>query len=159
MQNSLQRQNGNGSLVSWLAAGFVLLVVGAALFPYGLIPFGRIFSIWPELGHGLYHVFASWPAHVVGHGLIFMVMGTAVLLRFPSLLQRPKVYLALMLGLGILQEFFQIVGFKHRALVFDDVFDVFVDVAGALIAFLLLRLLWKKSVSSAYSNQNKEVTS
>jgi glycopeptide antibiotics resistance protein len=159
MQNSFQRQNSNRSLGRWLAAGFVLLVVGAALFPYGLIPFGRIFSIWPELGHGLYHVFASWPAHVAGHGLIFMVMGTAVLLRFPSLLQRPKVYLALMLLLGILQEFFQIVGFKHRALVFDDIFDVFVDVAGALIAFLLLRLLRNMSVSSFSPRTTTEVTS
>lgn len=54
-----------------------------------------------------------------------------------------------MLALGVLQEFFQIVGFKHRAIIFDDIFDVVVDLTGALVAFLLLRLVWKLAAERA----------
>ena len=146
MQSSLQRQNILRLNPRWLLSGLMLLV-GVALFPYGLIPFGRIFSFSPGLFHILRIVFNSGLAHVIGHATIFMVIGTAVLLRFPNLLQRPKVYLGMMLVLGILQEFFQIVGFKHRAIVFDDIFDVFVDLGGALVAFLLLKLVWKISMT------------
>lgn len=157
MQNSLQRQNNFKLNSRWLLAG-LLLLVGAALFPYGLIPFGRILSFSPALRHEVYHLFATWQAHVIGHAAIFFVIGTAVLLRFPSLLRRPKLYFSLMLVLGILQEFFQIVGFKHRAIVFDDIFDVAVDLAGALAAFLLLRLVWQISAFVS-AKQGKEVTS
>ncbi|MBE2223092.1 MAG: hypothetical protein IAF02_16235 [Anaerolineae bacterium] len=148
MQNSLQQQDSFKFNAQWLLMGLMLLV-GVALFPYGLIPFDRLLSFSPTLLHGLYHLFASWQAHVVGHASIFMVIGTAVLLRFPSLLQRPKFYFGMMLVLGVLQEFFQIVGFKHRAIVFDDIFDVFVDVTGALTVFLLLRLFGRISASVA----------
>jgi hypothetical protein len=152
MQNSLQRQNNFKFNSRWFLGG-LLLLVGVALFPYGLIPFGHIFSFSPALRDELYLLSASWQVHVVGHAMIFMMMGTAVLLRFPSLLYRPKVYFGLMAGLGILQEFFQIVGFKHRGLVFDDFFDICVDVTGALIIFLLLRFIVKISVAQ----KSKEV--
>lgn len=145
MQNSLQRQNDNVSLIRWMLAGVLLVVVGIALFPYGLVPFDRILSFSPDLMDSFYRLSNTWQAHVVGHAAIFMVMGTAVLLRFPVLLRRPKVYFGLMLVLGVLQEFFQIVGFKHRGLIFDDMFDVFVDLTGALIVFLVLRLIFKIS--------------
>ena len=157
MQNSLQRQNNFKFNSRWFLAG-LLLLVSVALFPYGLIPFDRLLSFSPAFRHGFYQFSATWQAHVVGHAAIFFVMGTAVLLRFPSLLQRPKVYLTMMVMLGIMQEFFQIVGFKHRAIVFDDIFDVFVDVGGALVAFLLLRLIlnisasvWMKKVDEVVS--------
>lgn len=157
MQNSLQRQNNYKLNSRWLLAG-LLLLVGVALFPYGLIPFDRIFSFSPNLGHTFYHISSTWQAHVVGHATIFFVIGTAVLLRFSSLLQRPKFYFSMMLVLGVLQEFFQIVGFKHRAIVFDDIFDVFVDLTGALVAFLLMRLVWKISASVAAKKSNEVVS-
>ena len=144
MQNSLQQKNNFKLNPSWLLAG-LLLLVGVGLFPYGLIPFDRLLSFSPTLRYEVYLLFSAWQAHVVGHAAIFMMMGTAVLLRFSSLLYRPKLYFGLMVTLGILQEFFQIVGFKHRGLVFDDVFDVFVDLTGALIVFLLLRFIFKIS--------------
>ena len=142
MQDSFQRKEGFNFYPRWLLVG-LLLLVGIALFPYGLIPFGHIFSFSPALRDEIYLLSASWQAHVVGHGAIFFVMGTVVLLRFSSLLHRPKLYFGLMVALGVLQEFLQIVGFKHRGLVFDDIFDVFVDLGGALIAFLLLRRILK----------------
>ena len=144
MQNSLQQQNNFKLNSRWLLVG-LLILVGVALFPYGLIPFDRLLSFSPTLRHDFYHLSATWQAHVVGHAAIFFVIGMAVLLRFSSLLYRPKLYFGLMVTLGILQEFFQIIGFKHRGLVFDDFFDVFVDLTGALIVFLLLRLIVKIS--------------
>lgn len=156
MQNSYQRQNNWKLNSQWLLAG-LLLLVGAALFPYGLIPFDRLLSFSPALRHEIYHLFAAWQAHVVGHAAIFMVIGTAVLLRFPSLLQRPKSYVGLMLALGVLQEFFQIVGFKHRPIVFDDIFDVLVDLTGALLVFMALRLASKIWASLA-AKKSKEVS-
>lgn len=149
MHTSLQRRNDTVSLLHWLLVGMLLLVVGVALFPYGLVPFDRILSFSPDLMDSFYWLSNTWQAHVVGHSAIFMVMGTAVLLRFPSLLNRPKFYFGLMLVLGVLQEFFQIVGFKHRAIVFDDIFDVCVDLTGALLVFLLLSLVKKIAASSA----------
>jgi hypothetical protein len=144
MQNSLQRQNNFKFNSRWFLAG-LLLLVSVALFPYGLIPFDRLLSFSPAFRHGFYQFSATWQAHVVGHAAIFFMMGTAVLLRFSSLLYRPKLYFGLMVTLGILQEFFQIIGFKHRGLVFDDFFDVFVDLTGALIVFLLMRFIVKIS--------------
>ena len=157
MQNSLQRQNNFKLNSRWLLAG-LLLLVGAALFPYGLIPFGRILSFSPALRHEMYHLFATWQAHVIGHAALFFVLGTAVLLAFPALLKRPKLYFGIILLLGVLQEFFQIVGFKHRGVVFDDIFDVAVDLTGAFVAFLLLRL-YQKSMASLAANKVNEVIS
>lgn len=142
MQNSLQRQNNFKLNSRWLLAG-LLFLVGVALFPYGLIPFDRIFSFFPDFGRTFDQISSSWQAHVVGHATIFTVIGTAVLLCFPNLFTRPKLYFGMMMLLGILQEFFQIVGFKHRGIVFDDMFDVFVDLGGALIAFLLVYFFLK----------------
>jgi glycopeptide antibiotics resistance protein len=154
MQNSLQSQNNLKLNPRWLLVG-LLPLVGVALFPYGLIPFGRILSFSPKLEHEIYHLIASSQAHVVGHATIFFVIGTAVLLSFSSLLQRPKLYFSIILVLGILQEFLQIIGFKHRGIVFDDIFDVFVDLTGALAAFLLLRLVWRISASVAAKKSNE----
>jgi glycopeptide antibiotics resistance protein len=150
MQNSLQQKNDFKLNPRWLLAG-LLVLIGAALFPYGLIPLDRILSFSPEVSIFVERILSSWQAHVIGHAAIFMMMGTAVLLRFPSLLNRPKIYLGIMFVLGVLQEFFQIVGFKHRAIVFDDIFDVFVDIIGALIAFFVLRLILKIIASSTSS--------
>ena len=52
MQNNLQRQFGIGLNTHWLLAG-LLILVGVALFPDGLIPFGRFFSFSPDLKQAL----------------------------------------------------------------------------------------------------------
>jgi glycopeptide antibiotics resistance protein len=152
MQESLQQRTGIRFNSRWWLGG-VLVLVGIALFPYGLIPFGRILSLFPEFHQAARQVYATWYAHVVGHALIFVIIGTAVLLSFPSLSQRPKLYLSLMAVLGVMQEFFQLVGFKHRTPVFDDLFDVFVDFSGAIIAFFLVRLMLKLASSFTLSQE------
>lgn len=120
----------------------LLLLVGAALFPYGLI--GETLP-W---ANGALDQFSSLTAHVVGHAGLFMMLGTAVLLTFPRLRTRPRLYLGAMLLLGVLQELLQIAGFKHRALVFDDFFDVGVDVLAALFVWFIVKT-WR----SAHANR------
>jgi len=116
----------------WLLPG-LLLLVGAALFPYGLI--GEMLP-W---ANGLFDRFSSLTAHVVGHAGLFMLLGTAVLITFPRLRTYPRLYLGAMLLLGGLQEVLQLVGFKHRSLMFDDFFDVGVDVLAALLVWLIFK--------------------
>jgi len=116
----------------WLPLG-LLLLVGAALFPYGLVE-----EMLPWM-NGLFARFNSVTAHVVGHMGLFALVGTAVLLAFPHLLKQPRLYLGGMLLLGILQEVLQIVGFKHRLPVFDDFFDVGVDVFAALLVWFMFK--------------------
>lgn len=117
----------------WLLPG-LLLLVGAALFPYGLIG-----EALPWVNGLFFNRFSSLAAHVVGHMGLFALVGTAVLLTFPRLLTQPRVYLGVMLLLGVLQEALQIIGFKHRGLVFDDFFDVGVDMLAALLVWLIVK--------------------
>ncbi len=147
MGNSFPQQEQEGSfpVTRWLVIGIAVVLVGLALIPYGWFPFWKIFKYAPELGWRIEMLFDSDAAHVIGHMSIFMMIGTAVLLWFPSLIYRPKVYLSIIFVLGFLQEFFQLIGFKHRAVVFDDFFDVFVDVVGALLALLVVRFVMKRS--------------
>ena len=117
----------------WLPLG-LLLLVGAALFPYGLLG-----EALPWVNGLFFDRFSSLAAHVVGHMGLFALVGTAVLLTFPRLLAHPRLYLGGMLLLGVLQEALQIIGVKHRALVFDDFFDVGVDMAAALLVWVVVR--------------------
>jgi len=117
----------------WLLPG-LLLLVGAALFPYGLLG-----ELLPWTNVLFFDRFSSLAAHVVGHAGLFVLVGTAVLLTFPRLHTHPWLYLGGMLLLGGLQEVLQIVGFKHRAPVFDDFFDVGVDVLAALLVWLVFK--------------------
>lgn len=117
----------------WLPLG-LLLLVGAALFPYGLIG-----EALPWVNGLFFDRFSSLAAHVIGHMGLFALVGTAVLFTFPRLLNHPRLYLGGMLLLGVLQEFFQIVGFKHRFLVFDDFFDVGVDMLAALLVWFIVK--------------------
>ena len=117
----------------WLPVG-LLLLVGAALFPYGLLG-----EALPWVNGLFFDRFSSLAAHVVGHMGLFALVGTAVLLTFPRLLAHPRGYLGVMLLLGILQEAFQIIGFKHRGLVFDDFFDVGVDMLAAVLVWMIVK--------------------
>ncbi|MBP6471661.1 MAG: hypothetical protein KBE23_22085 [Chloroflexi bacterium] len=117
----------------WLLPG-LLLLLAAALFPYGLIG-----EALPWVNGLFFDRFSSLAAHVVGHMGLFALVGTAVLLTFPRLLTHPRIYLGVMLLLGVLQEAFQIIGFKHRGLVFDDFFDVGVDMLAALLVWLIVK--------------------
>ncbi len=81
---------------------------------------------------------------MAGHVGLFMLLGTAVLLIFPRMQQRrtrsgfgPFLYFSLMAGMGMVQEFLQIVSFKHRPVAANDLFDLVVDLLAAGIVFIV----------------------
>src|SRR5207253_1407645 len=104
-----------------------------------LFPFGWLGEVWPAFGQVLGGVFAGDGRHAVGHTVLFILLGLAVLGIWPALRGRPGPYLALLLLAGIGQEAFQLL-YKQRPLVYDDFRDLAVDLTAALAAFLALRL-------------------
>jgi hypothetical protein len=116
---------------SRLLAGLAGLVV-VVLFPYGWLA-----ENWPIFDRFTGFIFGSEAAHVAGHVGLFMLLGTAVLLIFPRLKQRPYLYFSLMAGMGMVQEFLQIVSFKHRPVAANDLFDLVVDLLAAGIVFIV----------------------
>lgn len=123
---------------SWLLAGLVGLVA-AALFPYGWLA-----THWPTFDRFAGFIFGSEAAHVAGHVGLFVLLGTAVLLIFPGWRQRrtrsgfgPFLYFGLMAVIGFIQEFLQIVSFKHRPIAANDLFDLTVDLLAAGVVFVV----------------------
>ena len=126
----------------WLLPG-ILMLIGLAMFPYGWLA-----ELWPRFGHIFDHLFASELSHIIGHLVIFGGLGMAVLLIFPQLRKRPWLYLGLILGLGMVQEFMQLASFKHRLFSGPELFDLGVDLFGAGLAWLV--------VSRHFSVSNKQ---
>lgn len=118
---------------SWLLAGLVGLVA-AALFPYGWLA-----THWPTFDRFTGFIFGSEAAHVAGHVGLFALLGTAVLLIFPSWRRRPSLYFGLIIVIGIVQEFLQIVSFKHRPIAANDLFDLAVDLLAAGVVFVVFQ--------------------
>lgn len=159
MRNSFQPQEKEESsfpITRLIIVGIVIGLVVLALIPYGWFPFWKIFKYAPALGWRIELLFDSDAAHILGHLTIFIMIGTGVLLWFPSLIYRPRIYLGIMVTIGFLQEVFQLIGFKHRAPVWDDLFDIVVDVSGTLIALTLMRFVWKKHGNAPDSIESKE---
>ena len=111
----------------------LILFIAAALFPFGWLA-----TVWPEFRTVVNFIFGTQLAHIIGHFTIFMLMGTAVLLIFPSLRQRFWLYLGLMLLLGIVQEFLQIATVKHIIPALDELLDLSTDLLGASAAFYFM---------------------
>ncbi|MCA9975401.1 MAG: hypothetical protein KC413_06610 [Anaerolineales bacterium] len=128
----IQRKQQDNKL-NWLAIGAVTLV-GLALFPYGWLA-----ERWWLFGHVADFIFATELAHVVGHLVLFAMMGTAVLTTLPRLQRQPRLYFALILGLGLVQEVLQLVSFKKRPFAANELLDIIVDLLGAFIAYKIFR--------------------
>ncbi|HEX9371460.1 MAG TPA: hypothetical protein VF897_10655 [Roseiflexaceae bacterium] len=80
---------------------------------------------------------------LVGHVSQFLLLGVLALIVFPALRRRPVRYIGLALLVGVGQECFQLL-FKHRPLVFDDGFDVLIDLLGALGAYVAV-WVWRRA--------------
>lgn len=119
-------------------SGIKLLPVGVAVL-VALFPFGWLAQVWPAFGDLVDFVFGSDVAHIAGHFGIFVLVGTAVLLLFPRLLAHPLIYLGLVLFLGGLQEFMQLASFKRHPVTADELFDMEIDLLGAVFAFLICK--------------------
>lgn len=108
-----------------------------ALLAVALFPFGWIAQIWPPADWIGASLFSSEAAHAVGHALIFLAVGAALLHTFPALRRRPAVYLGLVLAVAVGQESLQIV-YKGRGLALNDLTDIGTD----LVAAGLVMALW-----------------
>ncbi len=114
--------------------GLLLLALALSLV---LFPFGWLGEQWPAFGFWIDWLFATELAHAIGHVCIFFGLGLLVLGLFPWLRTRPLFYLGIMLLVAIGQEGVQL-SYKQRALVFDDVRDLLVDLLGIMLAFLVV---------------------
>lgn len=129
----IQRKQQDNKL-NWLVIGAAALV-GLALFPYGWLA-----ERWWLFGQMADFIFGTELAHVIGHLVLFAVLGTAVLTTLPRLQRRPRLYFALILGLGLAQEVLQLVSFKKRPFAANELLDIIVDLLGAFIAYKFLQL-------------------
>ncbi|HRQ38486.1 MAG TPA: hypothetical protein PLD25_11275 [Chloroflexota bacterium] len=112
----------------------MVALVTAVLFPYGWLA-----ANWPTFDRFTGFIFGSETAHVAGHVVLFGLLGTAVLLIFPRWRQQPFLYFCLMAVIGFIQEFLQIVSFKHRPVAVNDLFDLAVDLLAAGVVFVGFR--------------------
>ncbi|MCP4422857.1 MAG: hypothetical protein GY803_00030, partial [Chloroflexi bacterium] len=55
----------------------------------------------------------------------------------------PRLYFGLMLALGFLQEILQLTTFKKRPFAVNELFDIAVDLLGALAAFYWMTRDWR----------------
>lgn len=104
-----------------------------------LLPYGWLAEQWSLFHTVIDFLFSTEFAHTIGHLTIFMVLGTAVLRVFPRLQQQPRLYLALIVALGVAQEILQLVTFKHHAVSLDEGYDLLIDIIGAGIALSIIR--------------------
>ena len=131
---NLKHRNGKSNTRNWFILATAVLIT-VALMPYGLVA-----EWFPAFGYLVDTIFSSNLAHFVGHMFIFMVMGTAVLFVFPKLQQKPHYYFLLMSILAFMQEFLQLVTFKHRPVNGGDIFDFVTDMTAATIVYCVIKL-------------------
>ena len=131
MQNFNYNQN---NLRKSLPKLFVLGLIMMALVPYG---WATQYSA--KASYVVNILLGGEMAHIVGHFLIFFVLGTAVIVIMPRLKNHPTLYLGLMFIIGLLQEFLQLATFKMRGFAFAEVFDLTIDLLGAALAFIIMR--------------------
>ncbi len=125
----------------WMAGLFLL--IGLAMTPYGWAA-----AWWPGLGLVVNTLFSAEWVHVVGHAGLFTLLAAAVLTLFPRLQTRPALFLTIFASLALLQEGLQIVTFKHRPVMIDDLFDLAVDMAAVTAVYLIVRYSQKKKGST-----------
>ena len=112
---------------------------GTLLLLVALFPFGWLADKWPGFNRLAEFLFSSEAAHVLGHLILFCLVGTALLVIYPSLSEKVNSYLILILVVGILQESLQLVTFKQRLFRSDELLDIAVDLLGALAALKLFQ--------------------
>jgi hypothetical protein len=102
-----------------------------------LFPFGWLGERWPAFGRGLDLLFSTDQRHAIGHASLFCLLGLLTLMVVPRLRARPWHYVGLLVLAGVGQEFFQML-YKRRLLLFDDSRDLLTDLAGIILAFVIV---------------------
>jgi hypothetical protein len=123
------------------------LVVGLTLV---LFPFGWLGEVWRPFGRLVDDLFSTVWAHAIGHASLFCMLGLLALAIFPALRRHPWRYFGLLLLAGVGQEAFQLL-YKGRLLLFDDLRDLATDLAGLLLAFVIV-WVWRWLRSRSYGD-------
>jgi hypothetical protein len=108
------------------------LVIAVTLFPWGWLT-----THWSAFDRFMDLLFSWQLGHIIGHSLIFALLGSCLLVALP-VLRRPLPYLSTILGFAIGQEFFQLI-YKQRPIVADDITDLLVDLVAATLVFVIWR--------------------
>jgi VanZ family protein len=99
-----------------------------------LFPFGWLGTMWPGFEQVTDRIFSTELAHVIGHLILYALLGMAILHTKPHLATKAHLYLLLVLIVGLLQESLQLVTFKQRLFGVDELSDIAVDLLGAAVA-------------------------
>lgn len=110
-----------------------------------LVPYGWIAEQSPVLNYLFNQVFHNVAAHVVGHSIIFAVIGIVALKTIPALRRWPAAYIALILAVALGQEYLQMV-YKGQFYLVDTLIDLLVDLAAAAVAWAFVYLQTSASV-------------
>jgi hypothetical protein len=116
---------------------FIQLAPLLVLLSLTLFPIGWVGELWPAFGRGIDRAFPTDGWHAIGHAGLFFLLGLAVLMVLPRLRTKPMRYIALLLMIGVGQEFFQML-YKGRLLLFDNSRDLLTDLIGILGAFVVV---------------------
>ena len=123
----------------------IILLCSLVLFPYGWLA-----NNWAPMGWVVDTIFGAEWMHWLGHMVMYGMMGTAVLIIFPQFLNRPHYYFGLILGIGLIQEALQLITFKHRFFMSNEIFDLFVNLLAAGIIFAVAKLIVRKQHKETY---------
>ena len=121
----------------WPALWFVLLAAILVFFPFEWLS-----KIWPAYALVFDQVFATLPAHEIGHATVFLLAGLLVLFSIPRLRRYPLLYAALMV-MGLLgEELLQALSLQRWQLssLIDGHAFVF-DTLGLVLAYLFVWLV------------------
>lgn len=118
---------------------FVLLAAILVFFPFEWLS-----KIWPAYALVFDQVFATLPAHEIGHATVFLLAGLLVLFSISRLRRYPLLYAALMV-VGLLgEELLQALSLHRWQLssLIDGHAFVF-DTLGLALAYLCVWIVWK----------------
>lgn len=125
----------------------------AALLALALFPFGWLTKL-SELAHAVARtLFPNEAAHAVGHTLLYMALGAALLAALPALRRRPGRYLGLVLLVAVAQEGLQLL-YKGRPVVLNDITDIGVDLVAAGLV-LALWYIWTRGAGRAAGGRRR----
>lgn len=112
----------------------LLLLLPLAMLAVVLFPFGWLTLHWPAFATFMGVLFTGWLSHAIGHTILFVGLGLALLVALPGLRRRPWLYAGLILIAALGQEGFQLL-YKGRGVNLNDLNDLVIDMVAAAIAW------------------------
>jgi hypothetical protein len=119
-----------------------------ALIAAFLVPYGWLAQQSPVLDRLFNQAFHTLAAHIVGHAMIFAIVGLAALRALPGLRGRPASYAALILAVALGQEGFQML-YKGLYL-YDTLGDIMVDLLAAAGALALAHAVARRGAADRH---------